>query len=180
MAISYNVDKKQSQFTFKFIFRTLLVGILIGGGTALLIRLIAYKPILIDSVAMEPTLTAGKSYMMQTWVNPKNLILGDIVLCKLESGVIASRILGKPGDRIRIDQKIIYRNGEALPSNLYPAIFKDERQSLPISFTERDTKEEIRIPEHQFFLIGDNRDESMDSRHLGSIPQDCVLGRISP
>ncbi|WCL48294.1 signal peptidase I [Leptospira sp. GIMC2001] len=180
MAVPYNLEKSQSKFNPKLILRILVVGLIIGGLVAVLIRSVFYNPIRISTVSMEPTLNKDQVYFLNKWTKPYNLVLGDIVLCEREAGMVVGRILGKPSDTIAIDNKTIIRNGEILPPNLYPAVWKDDRPSLPIEFTNRDNLGAIRIPENNFFLIGDNRDESMDSRHFGTVPFQCILGTISP
>lgn len=178
MATHYHYEKKQARFPLQFWTKTLAIGLVIGGVLAVLVRTWVYRPIQIDSSAMEPTLLAGKTYHAWVW-QPKNLRIGDIVLCRRENSVVVSRILGKPGDRIQIDHKSVIRNGEILPNDLYPAIWKDDRPSLPSHLTSRDRMDPIRIPENQYFLLGDNRDESMDSRSFGPVPADCIFGVIS-
>lgn len=177
MAVPYHIERKTSRFNPIAILKILLVGIIMGGSLSIAIRWILYTPVLIETRSMEPTLAYGESYMLRK--STSDLLVGEIVLCVRESGDIVSRILGRPGDRIRIQDKTIFRNGDPIPSNLYSVQFKDERPPLPSSFSGRDNLSETRVPENHYFLVGDNRDEALDSRILGAVPQECILGRFS-
>jgi signal peptidase I len=177
MPVSYNPERKSSKFNPKRLLWFIGVGIVLGGILSLFIRGFIYKPILIESRAMEPTLKYGSSYMLQKW--KKNYLIGDIVLCERDTGVIVSRIVGKPGDLIEIREKTLIRNGDPIPKNLYPAQWIDERPPLPLELTSRDQMPEMRVPDNHFFLLGDNRDYSSDSRNLGSMPRECLLGTFS-
>jgi signal peptidase I len=177
MPVSYNPERKNSKFDQKKLLWFIGVGIVLGGILSLFIRGFIYQPILIESKAMEPTLKFGETHMLQKW--KKNFLIGDIVLCERETGVIISRIVGKPGDLIAIQDKTLIRNGDPIPKNLYPAQWIDDRPPLPTELTTRDQMPELRVPDNQFFLLGDNRDYSMDSRILGTLPRECLLGTFS-
>lgn len=155
----------------------MIIGLVAGGIFALIIRGWFYQPVKIDTMAMEPTLRFGQVYMLKKW--KKSFLIGDIVLCETSTGAILSRIVGKGGDRIAIQDKILFRNGDPIPNQLYGAQWLDSRPPLPVHLTNRDQFPETRIPDNHFFLLGDNRDLSMDSRTLGSMPKDCLLGTIS-
>jgi signal peptidase I len=129
---------------------------------------------------MEPSLKFGDSAYLYKWQSPSDFPVGEIVLVKRESGYLLARILGRPGDRIQLENKTLIRNGEVIPPELYPIQHTDKRPALPADFTPRDTMAEIRVPEGHFFLLSDNRDEAMDSRFIGSIPIDRIIGRFSP
>lgn len=77
------------------------------------------------------------------------------------------RIIGMPGDKIQIKDGKVYVNGE----------LKEE------SYTEDDTYSykltDFTVPENYYFLVGDNRDKSNDSRDFGCIPIDKIEGRAS-
>jgi signal peptidase I len=179
MAIPYNLEKSKNRWNTKKLLTVLGVGLLFGGGLAGLVRFFFWTPTLIATSAMEPGIPFGSIRYLNKWAQSSDLILGDVILYNWETGVLAGRILGKPGDRIRIDQKTVIRNGEILPNDLYPIEFRDPRPSLPGDLGYRDIMPEIRIPEGHFFVLGDNRDQSMDSRKLGPIPFSRILGKIS-
>ncbi|WP_407944839.1 signal peptidase I [Paenibacillus albiflavus] len=74
------------------------------------------------------------------------------------------RVIGKPGDTITIKDNKVYRNGAALDE---PYI------NGPMNY---NTDEVWNVPEGSIFVLGDNRNNSLDSRKMGNIPLDHVLG----
>jgi len=154
--------------------------LVLGGIFSLLIRAFFIEPVEITTATMEPSLKMGDGAYLYKWKNPKDLPIGEIVLAKRESGYLLARILGRPGDRVQLENKTLIRNGEVIPPELYPIQHRDNRPALPSDFTPRDSMAEIRIPEGHFFLLADNRDESMDSRFFGTIPIEQIVGHFSP
>ncbi|WP_321476999.1 signal peptidase I [uncultured Paludibaculum sp.] len=101
------------------------------------------------------------------------------------------RVVGLPGDRIRLINKVLYRNGEAVNEGYaehriqYVDQFRDNFPSatnleLPESgrqmLAEHRVGDEIVIPAGHYFVLGDNRDNSLDSRYFGFVPQAALQG----
>ncbi|MEW9668679.1 signal peptidase I [Ammoniphilus sp. 3BR4] len=76
------------------------------------------------------------------------------------------RIIGKPGDTLEFKDNQVYRNGEALD---------EPYLKEPMEY---ESTESVQVPEGHVFVMGDNRNNSKDSRYIGSIPLDHVLGRM--
>ena len=81
------------------------------------------------------------------------------------------RVIGEPGDRIRIENKKVFINGKLLVEPY--TFFKDKN----IVRGQRDNMEEYLIPEKSYFCMGDNRDNSYDSRFWGPVPADYIVGK---
>jgi len=79
------------------------------------------------------------------------------------------RIIGLPGDVIEIREKQVYRNGEALQE---PYVQHVDPRFAP----GRDEMPAFTVPEDHYFVMGDNRDESYDSRFWGLVPRELILG----
>lgn len=84
------------------------------------------------------------------------------------------RVIGVPGDKIRIEDKTVYRNGEKLDPD-YTRF--EYASSIPGSVMPRDNVEEFTVPEGAFFVMGDNRDSSFDGRFWGLVNKDAIVGR---
>lgn len=137
------------------------------------------------------------------WMGPlmpyRDIRRGDIVvfLSPEEPGLfVVKRVIGIPGDRIHLRDGIVYRNGEKLvepyaqhtlanydpyrdnfpavpPSEMYGVTSEDWLLTLPSHIQGED----VVVPANSYFGMGDNRDNSKDSRYWGFIPKDNVIGR---
>jgi signal peptidase I len=127
---------------------------------------------------------------------------GDIVVFRYPpspSIYYIKRIIGLPGDHIQYQNKTLYINGKiASQKFLYTAIDEDNHgRQWPVSYLEEDLlgrphaiykRDEslfvplkdfnIMVPQKQYFAMGDNRDNSQDSRHWGFIPEANLAGQV--
>lgn len=92
------------------------------------------------------------------------------VIINSEGDKFTKRVIGLPGERIRMEDGIVYINGEALDEPY--TIYSDNPN--PYALMNRDL-DEITIPEGCYFVMGDNRDNSSDSRLFGVIPRENII-----
>ena len=78
------------------------------------------------------------------------------------------RVIAVPGDDLRIDHGCVYVNSRRIPERYVPARYADDR-SMP----------EMIVPEHQYFLMGDHRSISSDSREFGPVDRSLIYGKAA-
>jgi signal peptidase I len=148
----------------------------------------------VPTAAMEDTLLAGDRVLVQRFPKPK-AALGDVVVFVYpidRHQTFVKRVIGVAGDRIRISNKIVYRNGAAL--NEPYAVLKTDyldayRDNFPSALEvppyapagemlkNHVLNGEVVVPEGKYFVLGDNRDLSMDSRYWGFIGSGDLIGK---
>ena len=152
-----------------------------------------------DHVLVNREQFAPPTYWMGPLLPYREIRRGDIVvfLSPEEPGLfVVKRIIGIPGDRIHLRDGDVYRNGEkldepyaqhkvanydpyrdnfpaVLPSEMYGITSQDWIVSLPSHIQGGD----VVVPPNNYFAMGDNRDNSKDSRYWGFIPRQNVIGR---
>lgn len=171
----------------------------------LVIRSFIFEPFRIPSGSMKPTLLQGDyifvkkySYGLR-WPVIENKFLdtgeperGDVVVFRLPSDPSVNyikRVVGLPGDTIVYADHQLFVNGEAMPLQKHPeAMLEDSglvfvedldgrqheiRISRPGS---RATERTYTVSDGHYFMMGDNRDNSQDSRFIGEIPETHLVG----
>jgi len=106
---------------------------------------------------------------------------GDIVVFRYpENPAIdyVKRVIGLPGETLEIRDKVVYIDGEAIPEpyviHVDPLVIPDKPL---LSRHVRDQFGPLVIPDGQYFMMGDNRDESSDSRYWGTVSSELIKGR---
>ena len=122
----------------------------------------------IEGTSMEPTLVNGDIVLL---VKTKALGRGDICGFSWNNKTLIKRVIGIPGDWIEIDTDgTVYRNGEKL----------DEPYAQQIAFGECDLEFPYQVPPEQYFVLGDMRESSIDSRNtlVGCVENEQIIGKI--
>ena len=126
------------------------------------IRLFIITPVRVQGTSMDTTLKQGEILLLEKF--DKNYKRFDIVVINTKNERIIKRIIGMPSESIKIIDGIIYINGEKIEDKYASSQTKD--------FSLEET-----IPENTYFVLGDNRIVSNDSRYLGPIKKENIQGK---
>ncbi|NDF12013.1 MAG: signal peptidase I [Proteobacteria bacterium] len=148
------------------------------------------------SLPFSPDIFEGRK-----WFTPPKR--GDVVVFRLPTNTsidYIKRVIGLPGDKIQVQQGVLYINGKAVPRKKTGTFVDNEQgqettldtytETLPngVSYTVLDqtpygmldNTQIYTVPEHHYFMMGDNRDNSQDSRVqeiVGYVPEENLIGQ---
>jgi signal peptidase I len=150
--------------------------------------------LLVDKLAYAPADGFSKHFL--PYQEPKH---GDIIVFRYPpdlSLTLVKRLIGVPGDRLKIDHGVVYRNGARLnepyvyhkyaydpaldnfPNPCCRPVKEDFAQEAQREMLERDVVSgEVIVPVNRYFAMGDNRDNSSDSRYWGFVPRENIIGK---
>ena len=171
-------------------FRENVEAILIAVIIALFIRTFVVQAFKIPSGSMKPTLQVGDHilvnkfiygvkipYLSSVVLPVKDPQRGDIVVFKFPVDPrkdFIKRVIAVPGDVVEIRDKTIFINGRRVNHDY--GVFSDPR-TIAGNLKPRDNLGPITVPKDALFVMGDNRDESFDSRFWGFVPIRDVSGK---
>lgn len=122
--------------------------------------------------SMVPTYTSGQPVLIQKWGMPEDLTRGDVVIIHHEDlhRDIVKRIVALPGDTVQITDGILYVNG----------IPEENTHRLPAMEDPGNATSPITLGAGEYFVLGDNRNASTDSRfdEVGIISSDSIRGKV--
>lgn len=129
-----------------------------------------YQPVKVEGTSMMPSLDDQERIFVNKFVYRLEPIQrGDIVVFRYPRDTSKSyikRVIGVAGDRIRIDDGLVYVNNRPLDEDYVPSAFADDR-SYP----------ETVVPQNSFFVLGDHRSMSNDSRDFGPVKESFIYGK---
>ena len=131
----------------------------------ILIKQFIVTPIRVNGDSMNPTLYDGDIMILNRIGYKLNgLKRFDIVVVKKEKEYLIKRVVGFPGEEIEYKNNKLYVNGK---------LIKDK-------YGKKSTKDfKTKIPKGKYFVMGDNRDNSLDSRYLGAFKKKEILGKTN-
>jgi signal peptidase I len=105
---------------------------------------------------------------------------GDVVVFKYPDEPerdFIKRVIGLPGDTLELRKKKVYINGQPIEEPYVHFLEPASEGQEVTSFDVREQYGPVRIPEGQYFVMGDNRDNSQDSRYWGFLPRQYIKGK---
>lgn len=159
-----------AQFRFKTGIGVWLRDLIISLAISAFIIVFLYQPVKVEGTSMMPSLEDQERIFVNKFVYRLEPIeRGDIVVFRYPrdpSKSYIKRVIGMAGDRIRIDGGQVYVNGQALEEGYVPSEYSDSR-SYP----------EIVVDPNSYFVLGDHRSMSNDSRDFGAVNQSFIYGK---
>jgi len=129
-----------------------------------------YQPVKVEGTSMMPTLEDQERVFINKFVYKLEPIeRGDVIVFRYPrdpSKSYIKRVIAVPGDRVKILEGVVYVNGRRLAEPYLPEEYEDVR-----------SYNEALVPEHSYFVLGDHRNLSNDSRDFGPVDKDFIYGK---
>jgi signal peptidase I len=129
-----------------------------------------YQPVRVEGTSMLPMLEdQDRLFINKIAYRMGDIHIGDVVVFQYprdHSKSYIKRVIALPGDRLRIDRGEVYVNGVRLPEPYVPNRFTDDR-----------SQPEMVLPQHEYFVMGDHRSISSDSREFGPVDRSLIYGK---
>ena len=161
--------REEARCAFRRTLWNMAAALVIAAVVAGLVLTRVFALIRVDGSSMEPTLADGEILFLR---RTKEVGAGDIAGIHYEGKILLKRVIGMPGDEIEIDGSgSVYVNGRLLEE---PYLAEKSLGRCELEFP-------VKVPEGAFFVLGDNRPVSVDSRDgsVGYIETDQIVGRAA-
>ena len=166
--IENELKHERNKIRFRRIIRGAIYALILVAAIAVLIATLILPVLQISGSSMEPTLNHGEIVVL---VKTSNLKQGDLCGFSYSNKILIKRVIGKSGDIIYIDKDgNVIVNGEML----------NEPYVQDKGYGECDIEFPYTVPENSYFLMGDHRQTSIDSRNsmIGCVEQSQIVGKI--
>ena len=134
---------------------------------------------------MEPTIPEGKFFWVSTWpLASRDPRVGEIIAFRWPPNpevTYIKRVMATGGTTLEMRKGVVYLDGKALPEPYLPSepvtevVIDGRRVPLPLEYIYADVPPTL-VPENHFYVLGDNRGNSVDSRSWGFVPRENVVG----
>lgn len=162
------LSRERYKRRFRRILKSTVNALIVVAAIAALIATLVLPVLQIAGISMEPSLNDGDIVVL---VKTDRLHTGDLCAFYYSNKILIKRIIGIPGDYLWInDDGTVYLNGSELAEP-----YVSEK-----ALGECDTEFPYQVPENSYFMMGDHRETSIDSRSsvIGCIAEDQIIGKI--
>lgn len=162
------LKRERYRVRYQYALRTTIYTLLAAAAAAILIATLWVPVLQIYGSSMNPTLEEGQLVVS---IKSKKFQQGDIVAFYYNNKILVKRVIAGPGEWVDIDEDgNVFVNGEAL----------DEPYLTEKAFGQCDIELPYQVPDNQYFVMGDHRSTSADSRStsVGCVSVDAVVGRL--
>lgn len=161
-----------SSFARRSGLRSWLSDLALSIGVSAFIIIFLYQPVRVEGTSMLPMLEdQDRLFINKMAFHIGDIRRGDVVVFHYPRDHTKSyikRVIALPGDRIEIDRGRVQVNGHALTEPYVPVRFTDDR-----------SQPEMSIPPNEYFVMGDHRSISSDSREFGPVDRELIYGKAS-
>lgn len=133
----------------------------------ILVRLFIVTPVRVDGPSMNDTLHDGDILLLDKYDNKYERF--EIVVFNYSGERLIKRIIGLPGEVVSYKNNKLYINGNEIEDN-YGLGYTENFELKDLNLTK--------IPDNEYLVMGDNRNDSLDSRYFGTISKDKILGSV--
>ncbi len=144
--------------------------VFISVAIAAIVIVFLYQPVKVEGTSMMPWLEDQQRIFVNKFVYAVDDIeRGDVIVFRFPldpSKSYIKRVLGLPGDHVEVRAGVVRVNGQALPEPYVPREYQD-RSSHPA----------LDVPAGRFYVLGDHRNTSNDSRTWGTVPREFITGK---
>jgi signal peptidase I len=131
-----------------------------------------YQPVRVEGTSMLPRLEdQDRLFINKFAYRVGDIQRGDVVVFLYphdHSKSYIKRVIGLPGDKLRIEQGRVYVNGRPIEEPYVPERFADDRSEA-----------QIVLPDHEYYMMGDHRSISSDSRDFGPVDRGLIYGKAA-
>ena len=159
MAAEIDLEEKETKEEAQNIFKAALPYAIILI-VIVLIRVFIATPVIVSGESMKPTFDGGEVVLLYKLAKYDRF---DVVVVDIEKERIIKRVIALPGETISCENGIIYVN--------------DRRQDEEYSIGITPDFEKVTLADDEYFVLGDNREHSLDSQELGPFKKDKIQGR---
>ena len=167
-ALKKELKRERYKRRFRRLLRSTVNALIVVAAVAALVATLVLPVLQIAGTSMEPTLADGDIVLL---VKTKEMETGDLCAFYYSNKILIKRVIGTPGDYIWIESDgTVFLNGEPL----------DEPYISEKALGECDVEFPYQVPENNYFVMGDKRESSVDSRSsvIGCIPNEQIVGKI--
>lgn len=161
-------ERLQYQKRYRYTLRTTIYALIVVAAVAVLIATLFLPVLQVSGSSMEPTLEDGDVIVL---FKSGSFETGDLVGFYYQNKLLLKRVIAGPGDVVDIDD-----DGNVYVNN----VLLDEPYVTDKAFGESDREYPYQVPEDRYFVMGDNRTTSIDSRSttIGCIEADQIVGKV--
>lgn len=165
------MEKSKTKEELKSWFVTLIIAF----GIVLVVRTFLFAPYSVDGASMEPTLHDHEKIFVNKFSSVNSVTRGDIVIIEGPEENYVKRVIGLPGDIVEMKNDQLTINGKMIDESYLSYNRKTAKQMGTLLTGDFGP---VTVPAKEYFVMGDNRLVSMDSRNgLGLIKKDTIVGK---